>query len=59
MLAILAPGQGSQSPEMLLPWLEIAEVRERIERWSELSKRDLLRLGTSAGADEVRDTANA
>lgn len=59
MLAILAPGQGSQSPGMLSPWLEIAGVREKIEQWSELSGRELLRLGTTAGVDEVRDTSNA
>jgi len=59
MLAILAPGQGSQGPGMLSPWLEIAGVREKIELWSEVSGRELLRLGTTAGVDEVRDTANA
>jgi len=59
MLAILAPGQGSQGPGMLSPWLEIAGVREKIEQWSEVSGRKLLRLGTTAGVDEVRDTSNA
>ncbi|MFM7463453.1 MAG: ACP S-malonyltransferase, partial [Actinomycetota bacterium] len=50
---------GSQGPGMLSPWLEIAGVREKIEQWSEVSGRELLRLGTTAGVDEVRDTANA
>lgn len=59
MLAILAPGQGSQSAGMLSAWLEIKGVPEKIERWSEISGRELLRLGTTAGDDEVRDTANA
>ena len=59
MLAVLAPGQGSQSPGMLSPWLEDATVREQIESWSDISGLDLLHLGTSAGNDEVRDTAHA
>lgn len=45
MLAVLAPGQGSQSPGMLSPWLEDATVREQIESWSDISGLDLLHLG--------------
>lgn len=57
MIAILAPGQGSQTPGMLAAWLELPGVREQLEEWSELARLDLVRLGTTADADEIKDTA--
>ncbi|MFC4858393.1 ACP S-malonyltransferase [Actinophytocola glycyrrhizae] len=57
MLAILAPGQGSQSPGMLSPWLEVDGTRERLTAWSELAELDLVELGTVADADAIKDTA--
>ena len=57
MLVLLAPGQGSQTPGMLAPWLELAGAAERIDAWSTISGLDLARLGTSATADEITDTA--
>ena len=59
MLALLAPGQGSQTPGFLAPWLEDVKAAELIGNWSEVIGIDLKRLGTSADADEIRDTANA
>ncbi len=59
MLALLAPGQGSQTPGFLAPWLEDAKAAELIGNWSEVIGIDLKRLGTVADADEIRDTANA
>jgi [acyl-carrier-protein] S-malonyltransferase len=59
MLALLAPGQGSQTPGFLAPWLEDAAAAELIGNWSGVIGIDLKRLGTSADADEIRDTANA
>ena len=59
MLALLAPGQGSQTPGFLAPWLESDFARDLINRWSAAIDIDLTRLGTSADADEIRDTANA
>lgn len=59
MLAIIAPGQGAQTPGMLAPWLEISECAQSISRWSEVIGKDLTALGTTADADEIRDTANA
>jgi len=35
MLAIIAPGQGSQTPGMLSPWLEDAQVRTLAEEISD------------------------
>ena len=59
MLVIVAPGQGAQTPGFLSPWLEIPEFRERISAWSEIVRLDLVSYGTTAGADEIRDTAVA
>ncbi len=57
VIALLAPGQGSQTPGMLSPWLELEGARERLESWSQASGLDLVRLGTTAEADEIADTA--
>ncbi|GAA4877215.1 ACP S-malonyltransferase [Saccharopolyspora cebuensis] len=57
MIALLAPGQGSQTPGMLSPWLELDGVEQRLAAWSELTGLDLVRLGTTADADEIKDTA--
>ena len=59
MLAIIAPGQGSQTPGMLSPWIEAPAQRELLSTWSESIGLDLIHLGTTADADEIKDTANA
>nr|WP_281272734.1 ACP S-malonyltransferase [Prauserella muralis] len=56
-MALLCPGQGSQAPGMLTPWLELDGTRDRVRRWSEAAGLDLLRLGTEADAEEIQDTA--
>jgi [acyl-carrier-protein] S-malonyltransferase len=57
VLAVLAPGQGSQKPGFLTPWLTVSGAEARLRWWSVLSGLDLLHLGTNAGADEIKDTA--
>ncbi|GAB90736.1 malonyl-CoA-[acyl-carrier-protein] transacylase [Gordonia rhizosphera NBRC 16068] len=57
VLQILAPGQGSQTPGMLVPWLELAGARDQLAVWSKLTRLDLERLGTTATAEEITDTA--
>lgn len=57
MLGLLAPGQGSQTPGMLAAWLELPGAAERLAAWSEISGLDLVRLGTTATAEEITDTA--
>ncbi|MFI1988272.1 ACP S-malonyltransferase [Actinoplanes sp. NPDC020271] len=57
MLAVLSPGQGSQKPGFLIPWLEIPGARERLTAWSALAGVDLVHLGTDADAEEIKDTA--
>ena len=54
---MLAPGQGSQTPGMLAAWLEQPGAAERLAAWSEISGLDLVRLGTTATAEEITDTA--
>ena len=59
MLALIAPGQGSQTPGMLLPWIADPANAELLGQWSQAIDLDLLHLGTTADADEIKDTANA
>jgi [acyl-carrier-protein] S-malonyltransferase len=59
MLVIAAPGQGAQTPGFLSPWLELPGFADRLAAWSELAGCDLIRCGTAADADEIRDTAVA
>jgi [acyl-carrier-protein] S-malonyltransferase len=42
---------------MLAPWLELPGAAERLAVWSEISGLDLARLGTTATAEEITDTA--
>ncbi|MGK5519374.1 acyltransferase domain-containing protein [Micromonospora sp. URMC 107] len=57
MLAVLSPGQGSQKPGFLTPWLDLTGAEARLRWWSALAGVDLVHLGTVADADEIRDTA--
>ncbi|WP_419994643.1 ACP S-malonyltransferase [Streptomyces boninensis] len=59
MLVLVAPGQGAQAPGFLTPWLDLPGVRDRMEAYSAASGLDLIRYGTEADADEIRDTAVA
>ena len=42
---------------MLAPWLELPGAADRIATWSQISGLDLGRLGTTATAEEITDTA--
>lgn len=57
VLSLFAPGQGSQTPGMLRPWLDLPGARDRLELWSKATGLDLARLGTTADAEEITDTA--
>jgi len=59
MLAIIAPGQGSQTPGMLSPWLEDSKLQAMAQEISEVIGLDLIALGTTGDADEIKYTANA
>ncbi|MFE4501738.1 ACP S-malonyltransferase [Rhodococcus sp. NPDC056743] len=57
MISLLAPGQGSQTPGMLSPWLALPGAQDRLEMWSKAAGLDLVRLGTTATAEEITDTS--
>lgn len=59
MLAIVAPGQGAQTPGYLTPWVELPSFAERLALAGEQAGLDLVQLGTQADADTIRDTAVA
>jgi [acyl-carrier-protein] S-malonyltransferase len=59
VIVLLAPGQGSQSPGMLAPWLDLPGAGADLATWSEAAGLDLLHLGTGADVEEIRDTAVA
>jgi len=59
MLALITPGQGSQTPGMLNSWIADPASKSLLTKWSADIDLDLVRLGTTAEADEIKDTANA
>lgn len=59
MLAIVCPGQGSQTPGFLAPWLELPGFRDRLAWLSAAADVDLVEHGTVSDADTIKDTAVA
>ncbi len=59
MLVIVCPGQGSQSPGFLAPWLELPGLADRLSWLSAVAGLDLVEHGTTSDADTIRDTAVA
>lgn len=59
VLAIIAPGQGAQTPGMLAPWIEDSESKALLIQWSDAIGLDLVHLGVHADAEEIKDTAKA
>jgi [acyl-carrier-protein] S-malonyltransferase len=57
VLAVVAPGQGAQTPGFLTPWLDLPEIERRVHWASAVAGRDLVALGTTGTEDEIRDTA--
>ena len=55
----MCPGQGSQSPGFLSPWLELAGVGDQLGTLSEAAGLDLVAHGTTSDAETIRDTAVA
>lgn len=59
MLAIVCPGQGSQTPGMLAPWLDLEGAADSLTAWSDATGIDLVTHGTESDADTIKDTAVA
>lgn len=56
MIVVVCPGQGSQVPGFLAPWLELDGTRERLDAFSDAAQLDLVAAGTEWDADRIRDT---
>ena len=56
MLVVVCPGQGSQTPGFLTPWLELPAFAESLAAMSSASGIDLAAHGTVSDADTIRDT---
>jgi [acyl-carrier-protein] S-malonyltransferase len=59
VLVVVAPGQGSQTPGFLTPWLEVPGFADRLRWLSTVAGIDLVQHGTESDADTIRDTAVA
>lgn len=60
MRILMCPGQGSQSEGFLTNWFEnVADFEAKIRELSDAAGKDLVRLGTTAGEDEIKATENA
>ena len=59
MIVIVAPGQGSQTPGFLEPWLAEERFRDQLAGISDAVGLDLVAHGTTSDADTIRDTAIA
>ncbi|MFC5432593.1 ACP S-malonyltransferase [Microbacterium suwonense] len=56
MIVVACPGQGSQTPGFLAPWLELEGVAEQLAAYSDAAEVDLIAHGTESDADTIRDT---
>nr|WP_306630853.1 ACP S-malonyltransferase [Arthrobacter ulcerisalmonis] len=59
MLAIVCPGQGSQTPGFLAPWLELPSVAGQLASLSDIAGIDLMAHGTTSDEETIKDTAVA
>jgi [acyl-carrier-protein] S-malonyltransferase len=59
MIVVVCPGQGSQTPGFLSPWLELPSFKNSLLAMQEASGIDLVAHGTTSDADTIRDTAIA
>lgn len=59
MIVVVCPGQGSQTPGFMTPWLELPEFKSVIESMQTASGIDLIKYGTTSDADTIRDTSVA
>lgn len=56
VLVIVAPGQGAQTPGMLVPWLEDPAFETRFRWLSTVADLDLVEHGTTSDAETIRAT---
>jgi [acyl-carrier-protein] S-malonyltransferase len=59
VIVIVCPGQGSQTPGFLAPWLELPGAREHLTALSDAAGVDLVAHGTTSDEETIKDTAVA
>ncbi len=59
MIVVVCPGQGSQTPGFLEPWIADPSARALLETLSDAAGVDLVKHGTVSDADTIRDTSIA
>lgn len=59
VLAIVCPGQGSQTPGFLSEWLDVDGVAEHLDSLSQITGRNLTEHGTTSDEETIKDTAVA
>ena len=59
MIVVVCPGQGSQTPGFLEPWIAEPSFRDTLEELGDAAGVDLVKHGTVSDADTIRDTAVA
>lgn len=59
MIVVVCPGQGSQTPGFLEPWLTLPGFADELRGISDAVGIDLVAHGTTSDADTIRDTAIA
>jgi [acyl-carrier-protein] S-malonyltransferase len=56
VIVVVCPGQGSQTPGFLTPWLAEPRFRDQLSNISDAVGMDLIAHGTVSDADTIRDT---
>jgi len=56
VIVVVAPGQGSQTPGFLSPWLDLPGAADQLGAISDGVGIDLVAHGTTSDADTIRDT---
>ena len=59
VIVVVAPGQGSQTPGFLEPWLAEPGFKDHLQQLSDTVGIDLVAHGTTSDAETIRDTAVA
>ena len=59
MIVVVCPGQGSQTPGFLEPWIAEPQAKALLETLSDAADVDLVKHGTVSDADTIRDTSIA
>ena len=56
VLAIVAPGQGAQTPGYMAPWLEVEAFARHFQQLADVAELDLIAHGTTSAEQTIKDT---